>query len=393
MPWNDNSDSGSTPGPKDGKKPEGSGDPKPSSRPGPKPSPWGAPPSGGPSSAGPTRRPGGSRPNRGLPPPDFSDLSGRLRERFGGYFGDGGRGMQPRGLAIIAGAIFGIWTLTGFYIVQPNEQAVVTTFGAYSGWNGPGWHYHAPAPIQAVEKISTTTLNRMDIGGRADADNFEESLMLTGDENIVDLDFTVQWRVAQGSKFLFNLRDPDTAIRAVAESSMREVIGATPLQSILTTGRGEVQRRTAQLMQRVLDGYDVGVYVNEVQIRNASPPPKVIDAFREVATAGQNAESSVNVARGEAAKIIQAARGYRAQVTQEAQGEAARFNQIYEQYRQAPAVTRQRLYIETMERVLAHSNTVMIDSKGASAPIILPPDVFKPRTPTPTTGTTQAAPR
>jgi membrane protease subunit HflK len=207
----------------------------------------------------------------------------------------------------------------------------------------------------------------------------DERLMLTGDENIVDLSFTVQWKVSDAAKYVFNVREPDTVIKDVAESAMREVIGRTALTPILTTGRGQVQDQTEQLMQRILDRYDVGVSIQSVNIQAATTPGPVLEAYRDVQRAAQNAESAANNARGEAAQIRQAALGYREQVVREAAGDADRFNQIYAQYKLAPAVTRERLYIETMQRVLEKSNKVIIDNKGATAPVILPPDVFRPR--------------
>ena len=206
--------------------------------------------------------------------------------------------------------------------------------------------------------------------------------MLTSDENIVDLAFSVQWRVSDAPKYLFNVRDPDSVIRAVGESAMREVVGKTALTPILTTGRGQLQVEAEKLMQQILDRYDAGVFVESVQIQTATPPPPVIDAFRDVQRASQNAQSAANVARGQSAQIVQQAKGYREQVVREAAGEAARFNQVYDQYKLAPAVTRERLYIETMQRVLANSNKVIIDNKGASAPVILPPDAFRPKSAT-----------
>jgi membrane protease subunit HflK len=256
---------------------------------------------------------------------------------------------------------------------------VVSTFGAYSRTASPGLRYHLPFPMEKVEKVSVTSLQRIDIGGAPGAPLPDESLMLTGDENIVDLSFAVQYRISDPAKYLFSLRDPDDAIKAVAESAMREVVGKTALQPILTTARGQVQDQAGTLTQAILDRYGAGVFIDSVQIRAANPPPPVIAAFQDVNTASQNAEAKVNTARGEAAKIKQAAIGYREQVVREAGGEAARFNQVYDQYKLAPAVTRERLYIETMQRVLANSNKVVIDSKGASAPVILPPDAFRPK--------------
>jgi len=371
MPWNDNANPGpwGSPPPNN----DGNGDKKPRR-------PLGGGNGGGP--RGP-RRPEGPELNAA-----FEKLQRQMRDFFGG---PGGEGVRPAAIAAIAGVGFGLWALSGVYIVQPNEQAVVTTFGAYSRSEGSGIRYHLPAPIERVEKVPVTTLNRIDIGGVGDADVPEESLMLTGDENIVDLDFSVTWRVADASKYLFTLRDPDVSVKAAAESAMREVVGNSELQPILTTGRGKVQAQTAELMQKTLDSWGAGISVVEVQIRSANPPQEVADAFRDVASAGQDQESArndantyrnrvVNEAKGDAAKLIQSAEGYREQAVREATGDVARFNQIYNEYRRAPGVTKERLYIETMQRVLANSNKVVIDGKGASAPIILPPDVFRPRT-------------
>jgi membrane protease subunit HflK len=198
----------------------------------------------------------------------------------------------------------------------------------------------------------------------------------------------VQWHISDAAAYLFQVRDPEDAVKAVAESAMREVVGHSALTSILTNGRGEVQAQTVELMQRILDRYRAGVTIDAVQIQNANPPAEVVPAYQDIARAGQDAQSSINQANtyrnrvvneatGDSAKIIQAAEGYREQVVREAQGEAARFNQVYAQYRRAPAVTRQRLYIQTMQTVLSHSRKVIIDAKGATAPIILPPQAFQ----------------
>ena len=352
------------------------------------PGPWGSP-SGGddrrdqprrPTGGGP-RRPGGPDFNAG-----FEQLNNRLRDLFNG---PGGR---PRGqvIALIGGGIVAAWLASGIYQVGSNEVGIVTTFGAYSGRTSPGLNYHLPAPFQSVEKVPFTTLNKTEVGGTPNADAPSEGLMLTGDEQIIDLDFTVTWRVADPRAYLFGIRDGKEAVKPAAESAMREVVGKSSLQPILSTGRGQVQRETAELMQRTLDSWGAGITIVEVQISRANPPPEVVAAFRDVQSAEQDAESAineantyknrvVNEAKGDAAKIIQAAEGYREQAVREAQGEAARFNQIYGEYRRAPGVTRDRLYIETMQRILQSSNKVVIDSKGASAPIILPPDVFRPK--------------
>ena len=411
MPWNDNIKPGpwgSGPGGSGGSSGDGEGpsdDEKSSDEPsGPRKGPWGG--SGGgsgggrgpgrPRSDGPRRPLGGPGGPKG---PDLDELSAQLRERFDRIFGGGrGRGVQPGAFAAIGGVAVALWAMSGFYVVQPDQEAVVTRFGAYSRSEGPGLRYRLPGPIEHMEKISVTSLNRLDIGGASGPGGAavpEESLMLTGDENIVDLNFSVQWRVNNAADYLFKVADPDATVKMVAESAMREIVGKTPLDAILTTGRGQVQAQAAELMQRILDAYGSGVSVVEVQIRNSNPPQEVIAAFREVTNADQDAESAaneantyrnrvINEAKGDASKVLQASEGYREQAVRDAQGEAARFNQIHAEYRRAPGVTRDRLYIESMERILARSNKVVIDAKGASAPIILPPDVFRSRAvPTP----------
>ena len=375
MPWNDNSN----------------------------PGPWGAPPPGGgdrdtgpkrPSGDGPTRPggpggPGGPRRPNGPPQPDLNELSRRLNERLQAFFG-GPDGVRPGAIAAVVGVAVAAWALTGAYVVQPNEQAIVTTFGAYSRSAGPGLRYHLPAPFEDVEKVQVTSLRRIDVGGVAGAEMPQESLMLTGDENIVDLNFSVQWRVADAAKYLFNLKDPDEAVKAVAESAMREVVGRTELTPILTNGRGQVQIQTAELMQKMLDAYGAGVNVVEVQIRSANPPKDVVPAYQDLARAGQDAQSAindantyrnrvVNEAKGDASRIVQSSQGYREQSVLTAKGDASRFAQVYGEYKRAPAVTRERLYLETMEKVLGRSNKVIVDGKGTTAPVILPPDVFRPR--------------
>jgi membrane protease subunit HflK len=375
MPWSDNSESGS--------------------KPGGKPGPWGVPPSSGGGGRGPGEeepqrpRPGGPRRPQ-QPPEDFSDAWRRLRKWLDPLIGPpgAGRGLTPRVIGAAAGAVVALWLVSGFYVVEPSEQAVVTTFGAWTRTEGPGLRYHLPTPIEAAEKVQVTALKQVNVGG---GDDETASLMLTGDENIVDLDFTVQWRINDAAKYLFQVNNPDDAVGAVAESAIREVVGKTALQTILTTGRGQVQDQTRDLMQHILDNYGAGITVVEVQIRAANPPKEVIPDFQAVASAGQYADSAVNEARtyenrvvneakGDAAKAVAEAQAYREQVVLEAQGDTARFNELDAEYRRAPAVTRERLYLETMQRVLANSNKVIVDAKGSNAPIILPPDMFRPKT-------------
>jgi len=374
------------------------------------PGPWGAPPPGDDGKKKTdTPSPRKDAPRRPSPPggPDLQALLRRLADEARRLFRTStGHGLRGPAIGAIAGVAFLAWILTGFYIVQANEEAVITRFGGYARSVGPGLHFHLPVPIEKAELVPVTNQNKTVIGGSAGAPVPDESLMLTGDENIVDLSFTVQWHVSDAAHYLFKVRDPDEAVKAVAESAMREVVGRSALKSILTNGRGDVQTQTAALMQKILDHYQAGVSIDAVQIQNANPPQEVVPAYQDIARAGQDAQSAindantyrnrvVNEAKGEAAKIIQAGEGYKVQVVREAQGQAARFDQLYAQYRRAPAVTRERLYIETMQEVLSHNRKVIIDAKGSTAPIILPPDAFRSATPTeatPPPPATQAAP-
>ena len=324
------------------------------------------------------------------PRPTSRRLRQRLSEQTNRLFrGPGGRGVRPQVVwAIIAVAALG-WLVTGVYTVQAYQEAVITRFGSYDRSVGPGLHYHLPTPIERAELVSVTNQNKTVIGGTPGAPAPDESLMLTGDENIVDLAFTVQWHVSDAANYLFRVREPEDAVKAVAESAMREVVGRSLLRDILTNGRGQVQVQTLALMQthpRPLPGRASPSI--EVQIQNANPPADVVAAYQDIARAGQDQQGYineantyrnrvVNEAKGDAAKIVQAAQGYREQVVREAQGQAARFDQLYPEYRKAPAVTRERLYIETMQQMLSHSKKVIVDARGATAPIILPPDAFR----------------
>ncbi|MDP1632904.1 MAG: FtsH protease activity modulator HflK [Caulobacter sp.] len=353
------------------------------------PGPWGSPPPNGGKGNPENRQTGGPRGPGGRgpgTPPDLNDLQRRLVEWLrgmnngagGGGGSGGGTGGLPsrRILTLGAGALAALFFASGFIVVGARQEAVVTTFGAWTRSYNPGIGYHLPI-IERAEKVDITTIRETQIGGAPGAE--VENLMLTGDENIVDLSFTVQWRVANPGRYLFNIDDPEKTIEAVAESAMREIVGRKALDPIISRDRGQIQIEVQTLMQEILDSYQAGIIIEGVQISDAGPPKEVVGAFRDVNNASQNAESFQNEARGKAAEIRQQAIGYRAQVVREAAGEAARFNQVYEQYRLAPGVTRDRLYIETMERVLAASNKVIIDGKGVTAPIVLSPDLFKPR--------------
>jgi membrane protease subunit HflK len=316
-------------------------------------------------------------------------MRGSLGGRGGGTAqGDGPRGRGGSGLAVVGMIALAGWAATGVYMVDEGEQGVVTRFGAYVDTTGPGLRMHMPWPIEAHQTVVVTRQQRIEIGRDENADRPEESLMLTGDENIVDIDFTVLFRLKGGDdetsgayQWAFNLDRPQDAVRGVAESAMREVIGRTPLEGILTNQRGAVEQQTEELMQRILDAYISGVEVLEVQLLSAAPPPAVREAFDDVVRAGQDAETRINEAqtfanqelpraRGEAASEVANAEAYREQVVREARGDAERFRLVLEEYRQAPRVTRDRIYFETMERIYRGADIMIIDGGSGITPIL-----------------------
>jgi membrane protease subunit HflK len=329
------------------------------------------------------RGPWGGGPSGGSTPPDLEALFRRSQEKLRQALpkGFGGGGALIVGLIVIA-----VWLMSGIYVVDPDEQGVVTRFGAFVGRTTPGINYHLPWPIEAVETPAVTRENQLNIGYRLGSpDNSrdvpEESLMLTGDENIVDINFTVFWVIKDAGAFLFNVENPDNqldgTVKAVAESAMREVVGKNQIEPILTANREPIQDEVRDLMQRILDAYGAGVTITRVQMQKADPPAQVIEAYRDVQAARTDqdrmrneaeayANKVVPEARGQAARIIQQAEGYKQQVTAEAQGEAARFVSIYDQYKRAPDVTRRRIYLDTMRDVLGDMNKVIVDNKGGS---------------------------
>jgi membrane protease subunit HflK len=337
--------------------------------------------SGGPwGSGGGPRGPWGSgpQPGGGPTPPDLEELVRRSQDKIknllpGGSFGGWGS------LLIVLGAI-ALWMLSGFYRVQTDEQGVVLRFGKYIGERQPGLNYHLPWPIETVLVPKVTSSRRLDIGmrliedprrGSSTRDVPEESLMLTGDENIVDVDFTVLWKVKDAANFLFNVQNPEGTIKAVAESAMREVIGRSTIQPILTGARQNIEQAVHELMQKTLDSYGTGVVITQVQMQKVDPPSQVIDAFRDVQAARADAERAQNEAqtyankvvpdaRGRASQIQQAAEAYREQTVAEAKGQSSRFTKIYDEYKKAPEVTRKRIYLETMEHVLSGVNKTII---------------------------------
>ena len=345
-------------------------------------SPWGPGPKG----------PWGSGPqSQGPKPSDLEDLLRRGQDRMQQLL-PGGH-MSGMGIALIVIAGIAVWLLSGFFRVQPDELGAVLRFGKHVRTVQPGRNYHLPYPIETVllpKALRVSTLNiGMTVGderrGRVVRDVPEESLMLTGDENIVDVDFTVLWRIKPNGvgDFLFNIQNPEGTVKAVAESAMRELIGRSEIQPILTGARTNIENSVQDLMQRTLDKYGAGVLIQQVQMQKVDPPQQVIDAFRDVQAARADLERLQNEAqtyanrvipdaRGRAAQIVQNAEGYKEQAIAEAKGQSSRFLQVYQAYKLAPDVTRERIYLETMERVLGGADKLVYDPGASGSQGIVP---------------------
>ncbi len=351
--------------------------------------PWGGGPRGGGGGGddgrgGGPRRPGSDGPQ--IPEIDEIVKKGQeqLRVLMGGRSGgnrpngqDGGDGGQgiPRGALVLGGiAAVGLWLFSSFYTVRPEEQSVELFLGEFSQIGNPGLNF-APWPLVTYEVLPVTREQNEDIGV-ARAGRGGEGLMLTTDENIVDIDFQVVWNINDPAKYLFNLRDGPQTVRAVSESAMREIIAQSELAPILNRDRGLIEQNAFELIQTTLDGYDSGINIVRVNLDKADPPAQVIDAFREVQAAEQErdrlerqADAYANRvlagARGEAAQVLEESEAYRAQVVNEAQGEASRFLAVLTEYEAAPEVTRKRLYLETIERVLGGADKIILDENSS----------------------------
>jgi membrane protease subunit HflK len=338
--------------------------------------PWGS----GPQSSGPT-------------PPDLEELLRRSQDKLktvlpGGNLG--GRGF----LVLVLGAVV-LWLLSGFFRVEPDEVGVVMRFGKQVREVQPGLNYHFPYPVETVLTPKALQVRKIDVGmrivddlrrGTTVRDVPEESLMLTGDENIVDVDFSVLWRIDPKpdgvGKYLFNIQNPEGTVKAVAESAMREVIGRTDIQQVLTV-RQPIETAVQELMQKTLDQYGSGIAIQQVQMQKVDPPQQVIDSFRDVQAARADLERAQNEAqtyanrvvpeaRGRSAQILQAADAYKSQTVAEAVGQTSRFEKIYDEYKKAPDVTRKRMYLETMERLMAGTDKIILDSGGQSGSGVVP---------------------
>jgi membrane protease subunit HflK len=312
-------------------------------------SPWGQPPR--------RRRPVGVTPNLG----SIDDFIKKSRERFGGRFPyQEGKPYWLYGVAVV----LLLWLVfTSFHQVGPQKQGVVTLFGKYSRTVGPGVNLTLPWPIESMEKVDGQ-IRLLDIGASGGS---QENLILTGDENIIDLAYTVRWKVRDPQLYLFSVKDPDATIQQVAESAMRAAVATVTLDEAIGVGRSAIEGRVQLLMQQVLDRYGAGVQIEGVSIRQSDPPEQVNDAFKAVTAAQQDAQSYTNQARG-----------YAQQVTAQAQGEAAAFDKVYAQYKLAPDVTRRRMYYDTMERVLSKVDKTVIEAPGVVPYLPLPETRAKP---------------
>lgn len=388
MPWNDNKGGGGGPwGGGGGNNNNNGGE-----------SPWGKPPSGG--SGGPGRPSGGGG---GKDRPDLEETLRRMQERFrrkggsggngaGGSGRGGGRGLGATGVVIILALAVVGWALTGVYQVDERQRAVVLRFGTFARFEEPGFRLRLPSPIEQHYIVEVNTEKRTPIGGEN-----EPNLMLTGDENIVDIGFVINWRIYDPNKYLFNVVDEtggrNELIEQIGESAMREVVGTSAFEPITTGDRTGVEARVRALMQQTLNNYDSGVEIISIAIGNATAPEEVAAVQRDVSSAEQNKAKReadaiahrnrvVPEAEGRARAILQEAEGYKASVVAEAKGAADAFNLIYEEYRAAPRVTRERMFLEMMEKVLGRTDNTIIDSKSGAVPI-LPLDQLRGRQPTP----------
>ena len=391
---------------------------------GPWGNPGGKPPSGGkgpergPWGGGGGRGPGNGQGGPGLP--DFEEIIQRLQQqarRFVPGGGGPGRGTVGNGrlVGLLALVAAGLWLASGIYRVQPDEQGVVLRFGAFEGYTYPGLRYHLPWPIETVLTPSVTRVNRIEVGVRTPTDRLDraaevgrevpaEALMLTGDENIIDINFSVFWKIKDAKEFLFNTRSPSETVRAAAESMMRQVIGRTPIQPALTEARARIELDVMTGTQAILDQYGSGVEVSQVQLQKVDPPAAVIESFRDVQRANTDAERVRNEAesyrndivpraRGDSARLVAEAEGSKQASVAEATGQAQRFLSVYKAYAQAKDVTLKRLYIDTMQDILAKTPSIVVDDQLKGVVPYLPLDTTVLPRAAPAPAATQVLPR
>jgi len=342
---------------------------------------------------------GNKKPENG--PPDLDQLWRDFNQRVSRLFGKRGNGGGDNndnfnrgdmkgagiGVGIIAVIAFFLWLASGFFIVQEGQTAVVMTFGKYSHTTLPGFNWRWPYPIQNHEIVNVSQVRTAEIGYRGNPKNkqLKESLMLTDDENIIDIQFAVQYTLKDAAQWLFNNRDQDETVRQVAETAIREIVGRSKMDFVLYEGREKVALDVGQLMQQILDRYKSGVQVTNVTMQGVQPPEQVQAAFDDAVKAGQDRERQKNEgqayandvipkASGAASRLLEEADAYRSRVVANAEGDAARFKQVLEQYQKAPAVTRDRMYLETMQQIFTNTTKVMVDAKSGNNLLYLPLD-------------------
>jgi membrane protease subunit HflK len=362
------------------------------------------------------RRPGGS--NQG--PPDLEEIwrnfSRKLQNLFGGRGGDQGPAgpRAPRhmggGVGLLVALVILVWLASGFYIVPEGQRGVVLRFGKFIETTMPGPRWHLPYPIESAEVVNLLGVRTVEVGYRNNVKSkvLKESLMLTDDENIVDVQFAVQYVLKSPNDYLFNSREPDEAVLQAAETALREVVGKSSMDFVLYEGRAEVASRAHKLMQSILDRYGTGISISKVTMQNAQPPEQVQAAFDDAVRASQDRERQKNEgqayandvipkARGMAARLNEEAEGYRQRVIETAEGDASRFRQIVVEYNKAPQVTRDRLYLEAMQQVLSNTSKVIVDQKGGQSLLYLPLEklmqMTAPTPPEPAKTTESAAPQ
>ncbi len=331
-------------------------------------------------------------------PPDLDELWRRFNQRLNATFGRrggggssesrGGKGFKmPGGAGMIVGILVAIWLASGFYIVDAGERGVVLRFGKYVETTQPGPRWHLPYPFESVEVVNVEQVRTVEVGYRNNVKSkvLSESLMLTDDENIIDLQLSVQYILKDPEDYLFMNRNPDEAVKQVAETAIREIVGKSKMDFVLYEGRAEVADRATRLMQQILDRYRTGIQISKVNLQNAQPPEQVQAAFDDAVKAGQDRERLKNEgqayandviprAHGVAARLLEEANGYKQRVEANAIGEAERFKQILAEYNKAPQVTRERLYQEAMQHILSNTTKVLIDDKGGANLLMLPLD-------------------
>jgi modulator of FtsH protease HflK len=338
----------------------------------------------------------GRRPNQG--PPDLDQVWRDFNRKLSGLFGrvGGGGGDEPPGpdakklgggAGLLLGLIFAVWLASGFYIVNEGQRGVVLRFGKFLETTMPGPRWHLPYPIETAEVVNVAGVRSVEVGYRNNVKSkvLKESLMLTDDENIVDVQFAVQYLLKSPTDYLFKNRLPDDAVLQAAETAVREIVGKSSMDFVIFEGRAEVAARAHKLMQEILDRYDTGISISKVTMQNAQPPEQVQSSFDDAVKAGQDRERQKNEgqayandvipkARGMAARLREEAEGYRARVVEQAEGDASRFRLIVTEYNKSPQVTRDRLYIDAMQQVLTNTTKVLIDQKSGGNLIYLPLD-------------------